>query len=178
MADSKRGCHARSTQKDPGWTWKMGAMAGGQAVWDTGGPKAYVPMFGGKEQSMDVAFDRCTHRIPYDATAGWDLSGGVRSPLGNLLADKAAAGFCFGIEQADFQGMKLHGRLFDWQGRSIAKFPVGQVERIADDRKAGLPEMDSDLVGSASPWDRFQQRGSVAAAMKDLKGSECLVGWL
>ena len=94
------------------------------------------------------------------------------------MADKAAAGIRIGIEQADFPRVKLHGSLIDRQGRSIAEFPIGEGERIAEDRKAGLPEMDSDLVGPASLWDRFQQGRSIAAAIEDLKGGECLVGWL
>ena len=73
--------------------------------------------------------------------------------------------------------MKLHRRLVDQQGRSVAEFPVGQVEGVADDREAGLPEMDADLIGSTCFRDRLQQGGPVTATMEDLKGSHRLMSW-
>lgn len=134
----------------------MGAMANGGAGclrhWSAERLRADVRWEGASDGCCLPAM-HSSNRVRHHC--GVDSSGGVGSPLRNLLADKAAAGFRFGIEQADFPRMELHGGLIDRQGRSIAQSLTGQVERIADDGKAGLPEMDSDLVGSTCLGDRF-----------------------
>ena len=65
--------------------------------------------------------------------------------------------------------MQAERRRADLERLHVTELSARQIDRIAHDGKAEMPEMNADLVGPAGEWTRLQQRGAVGLALEHTK---------
>ncbi len=68
-------------------------------------------------------------------------------------------------------GVEAHGGIGGAQGLARAEFAVFQIDGVADDGVAEMPEVGADLVGAVGKGASFDKRGAVGVAAEEAEES-------